>query len=90
MKYYYSLFIVLYYIVLSNGYMDDEIYQSEHGLYPTLPYITDDFVTDLMESRSKHPVYANKLKWYPNDSDNLDKNKVFYVHRRRFTRPYGR
>ncbi|CAI2724805.1 unnamed protein product [Schistosoma spindalis] len=90
MKIYYILLIVLYLFVLSTGHMDDDIYQSENGLYLTYPYMSDDHMIDILDSKAKHSAFGTKQKWYPNDLENLDKNKVFYVHRRRFTRPYGR
>ncbi|CAH8465799.1 unnamed protein product [Schistosoma rodhaini] len=90
MKIYFTLLIVLYLSVLSTGHMDDDIYQSEHGLYHTYPYMSDDHMIDFLDSKAKHSALETKQRWYPNNLENLDKNKVFYVHRRRFTRPYGR
>ncbi|CAH8454009.1 unnamed protein product [Schistosoma turkestanicum] len=86
MKFYYILLMILYLFVLSNGHMDEDVYQSEYALYPPYPYMSDDQMAEMLDNKVKHSMLENKGKWYANDPD----NRVFYVHRRRFTRPYGR
>ncbi|CAH8470699.1 unnamed protein product [Heterobilharzia americana] len=86
----YSLCIIVYLMIFCAGEMDEEIYRPDYGVYSTLPHISDYVLSDILEGKNKMSPYSEKYKWPIVDLDNFDKNKVFYVHRRRFTRPYGR
>ncbi|CAH8834513.1 unnamed protein product [Trichobilharzia szidati] len=72
-------------IVLCTGEMDEDVYRPGYEMYAKLPHTSDEILTDILQGNGER-----NNKWLPVDSDDLGRNKLFYVHRRRFTRPSGR
>nr|CAH8833009.1 unnamed protein product [Trichobilharzia regenti] len=87
MKSSYGLIVLLCIIVLCTGEIMDEDGFNRPGyeMYAKLPHTSDEILTDILQGNSE-----SNNKWLPVDSDDLGRNKLFYVHRRRFTRPNGR